>query len=62
VLENEELLLVTDRGQLIRMPVDQIRKAGRATQGVILVRTAEDEHVVAAERLEDVGDENGGAA
>jgi DNA gyrase subunit A len=62
VLDNEELLLVTDRGQLIRMSVDQIRRAGRATQGVILVRTADDEHVVAAERLEDVGDENGGGA
>ncbi|MBU6371594.1 MAG: DNA gyrase subunit A [Alphaproteobacteria bacterium] len=62
VREAEELLLVSDRGQLIRMPVEQIRIAGRATQGVILVRTAEDEHVVAAERLEDVGEDTGGAA
>ncbi|MFZ4601094.1 MAG: DNA gyrase subunit A [Caulobacterales bacterium] len=62
VLDSEELLLVTDRGQLIRMPVDQIRIGGRATQGVILVRTAEDEHVVAAERLQDVGEDTGGAA
>ena len=52
VKESEELLLVTDKGQLIRTGVDQIRIAGRATQGVILINVAEDEHVVAAERLE----------
>ncbi|MDX2234859.1 MAG: DNA gyrase subunit A [Hyphomonadaceae bacterium] len=62
VKAGEELLLVTDRGQLIRMPIDGIRVAGRATQGVTLIRVGEDEHVVAAERLEDVddaGSENG---
>jgi DNA gyrase subunit A len=52
VKDSEELLLVTDKGQLIRTGVDQIRIAGRATQGVILINVAEDEHVVAAERLE----------
>jgi DNA gyrase subunit A len=57
VHEGEELLLVTDRGQLIRTGVADIRIAGRATQGVILIDVAEDEHVVAAERLEDVADE-----
>jgi DNA gyrase subunit A len=58
VQEGEQLMLVTDKGQLIRMAVGDIRIAGRATQGVWLIRPAEDEHVVAAERLEDV--ENGG--
>jgi len=52
VLDGEDLLLVTDKGQLIRTGVDQIRIAGRATQGVILINVGEDEHVVAAERLE----------
>jgi DNA gyrase subunit A len=56
VEDSSEILLVTDGGQLIRMPVDQIRIAGRATQGVWLIRPAEGEHVVAAERLEDVGE------
>ncbi|HRO02997.1 MAG TPA: DNA gyrase C-terminal beta-propeller domain-containing protein, partial [Terricaulis sp.] len=55
VKDSEELLLVTDKGQLIRTGVDQIRIAGRATQGVILINVAEDEHVVAAERLEMLG-------
>jgi DNA gyrase subunit A len=62
VKAEEELLLVTDRGQLIRMPIDGIRIAGRATQGVTLIRVGDDEHVVAAERLEDVdeaGSDNG---
>jgi DNA gyrase subunit A len=56
VEDSHEILLVTDGGQLIRLPVDQIRMAGRATQGVWLIRPAEGEHVVAAERLEDVGE------
>jgi DNA gyrase subunit A len=48
----DEILLVTDQGQLIRVPVSQIRIAGRNTQGVTIFRTAEDEHVVSVERLE----------
>jgi DNA gyrase subunit A len=56
VTDGEELLLVTDQGQLIRLPIDQIRQAGRATQGVWLIRVNEGEHVVAAERLQDVGE------
>jgi len=59
VKDEEELLLVTDKGQLIRTAIDQIRIAGRATQGVILINVGEDEHVVAAERLEALGGEAG---
>jgi DNA gyrase subunit A len=61
VHEGEELLLVTDRGQLIRMPIEGIRIAGRATQGVTLIRVGEGESVVAAERLDEGGDANGEA-
>jgi DNA gyrase subunit A len=57
VLAGEELLLVTDKGQLIRTGVGEIRIAGRATQGVILINVGEDEHVVAAERLEALNGE-----
>ena len=52
----DEILLVTDQGQLIRVPVAQIRIAGRNTQGVTIFRTAEDEHVVSVERLEGAAD------
>ncbi len=59
VKDEEELLLVTDKGQLIRTGVDQIRIAGRATQGVILINVGDDEHVVATERLEAFGGDEG---
>ena len=52
-------MLVTDGGQLIRCPVEGIRIAGRATQGVIVFDTAEGEHVVGVERITEEDDENG---
>lgn len=51
VKKSDEILLVTDGGQLIRTRVDQIRIAGRNTQGVTILKTAETEHVVSVERL-----------
>jgi DNA gyrase subunit A len=39
-------LIITDRGRLIRMPVVQVRKIGRVTQGVKLMVLDEDEQVV----------------
>ena len=50
-------MLVTDRGQLIRIPVDGISIMGRSTQGVIVFDTAEDERVASVEHIPDV--ENG---
>jgi DNA gyrase subunit A len=60
VEETDQIMLVTDGGQLIRCPVDGIRIAGRATQGVIVFSTAEGERVVSVERLSEEGEENGG--
>jgi DNA gyrase subunit A len=57
VEDPDEILLVTDQGQLIRVPVSQIRTAGRNTQGVTIFRTAENEHVVSVERLEGAADD-----
>ena len=51
-------MLVTDAGQLIRTPVDQIRIAGRATSGVWVLRTKEDERVVSVARLADNGEDD----
>jgi len=59
VEESDEILLVSDQGQLIRVPVSQVRIAGRNTQGVTIFRKADDEHVVSVERIE--GDGEGGA-
>ena len=55
VLHSDEIMLVTNAGKLIRIPVDGVRIAGRKTQGVTLLRTAEDESVVSAARLGEVG-------
>ncbi|MXN64588.1 DNA gyrase subunit A [Stappia sp. GBMRC 2046] len=54
VEDDNQIMLVTNGGQLIRCPVDGIRIAGRSTQGVIVFNTAEDEKVVAVERVSDV--------
>ena len=51
VKESDEIMLVSDGGQLIRCPVSDIRIAGRATQGVTIFDMAEDEHVVSVEHI-----------
>jgi len=57
VEETDQIMLVTNGGQLIRCPVNGIRIAGRATQGVTIFKTAEGEKVVAVERISEVDDE-----
>ncbi len=65
VEDGDEVMLVTDAGQLIRTPVDQIRLAGRATSGVWVLRTNDGERVVSVARLveqeEDDMEEGGGS-
>ena len=53
VEHTDQLMLVTDRGQLIRVPVDGIRLAGRKTQGVIVFNTTDGERVVSVERISE---------
>ena len=61
VEEADQIMLVTDKGQLIRCPVTDIRIAGRSTQGVIVFDTADDEHVVSVEHIgEEAENGNGG--
>ena len=68
VEHGDQIMLVSDQGQIIRTAVDEVRIASRNTRGVILFRTAEDEHVVSVEHLEaaaeagDDGDDGGDAA
>ena len=57
VEESDEIMLVTDGGQLIRAPVAGIRIVGRATQGVIVFDTADEEHVVSVDRIGEAGGE-----
>jgi DNA gyrase subunit A len=55
----DQIMLVTDGGQLIRVPVGGIRVAGRSTQGVIVFNTADGERVVSVEHIPDDGAEDG---
>ena len=60
VEESDQLMLVSDRGQLIRVPVDGIRFSSRASKGVRIFSTGAGEKVVSVERIsEPEGDEPG---
>jgi DNA gyrase subunit A len=60
---HDQVVLVTNAGQLIRCPVDDVRIAGRNTQGVRIFKTDDPEKVVSVERIPDDGSsENGNAA
>ncbi|MCA3630929.1 MAG: DNA gyrase subunit A [Methylobacterium sp.] len=62
VEESDQIMLVSDGGQLIRCPVHGIRVAGRGTQGVIVMDAREGERVVSVERVSESegGDEEEG--
>jgi len=60
VIDTDQVVMVSDGGQLIRCPVSGISFQGRATRGVTIFRTSKDEKVVSVTRLRDV-DGNGAA-
>ncbi len=53
----DQIMLVSDGGQLIRVPVEGIRIAGRSTKGVTIFHTAENEKVVSVERISESDEE-----
>ena len=53
VEDSDQIMLVSDGGQLIRVPVNGIRFASRATKGVTIFSTAKDEKVVSVERINE---------
>jgi len=57
VAQSDQIMLVTDGGQLIRCPVDDVRIAGRNTQGVRIFKTDAEERVVSVEHIPDEGEE-----
>ncbi len=57
---SDQIMLVTDAGQLIRCPVHDVRIAGRNTQGVRIFKTDSTEKVVSVERISDIGEDGGG--
>ena len=50
----DEIMLITDNGTLVRTRVNEVSIIGRNTQGVRIIRTAEDEHVVALQRIDEI--------
>ena len=54
VEENDQIMLITDAGTLVRTRVSEVSLVGRNTQGVRIIRTAEDEQVVSLERICEV--------
>ena len=52
VNEDDDIMLITKSGQVIRCPVKDVRIAGRNTQGVSIFKTEENEKVVSASRVE----------
>jgi len=60
VEESDDLMLISDQGQTIRVPVSGISIQGRAAQGVTVFRVDEGERVVSVERIEEVSDETSG--
>ena len=62
VQTDDQIMLVTNRGKVIRTRVAEISAVGRNTMGVRVIRTGEDERVVAIERLVDQDDAGDGEA
>jgi DNA gyrase subunit A len=54
VEELDEIMLITDNGTLVRTRVNEVSVIGRNTQGVRMIRTADDEHVVALQRIDEI--------
>src|SRR5207302_2616085 len=62
VRNNDQIMLVTDSGMVIRCPVNDIRIARRGSQGVVIFKVGEGERVVSVARLPEVSEENGEAS
>jgi len=51
VFENDEVMLVSDQGTLVRTRVNEVSQLGRNTQGVTLIKVSEKEKLVGVERI-----------
>ncbi|MED5525542.1 MAG: DNA gyrase subunit A [Pseudomonadota bacterium] len=57
VEEGDEIMLISNRGTLVRTRVNEVSRVGRNTQGVTIIRTATDEKVVGLQRIAEVDEE-----
>jgi DNA gyrase subunit A len=58
VFDGDEVMLVSDRGTLVRTRVDEVSVLGRNTQGVTLIKVAEKEKLVGVERICDADEDD----
>ncbi len=54
--EQHEILLISDQGTMVRTRASEVSQVGRNTQGVTLMRVAENEKLIAVERLNEIAD------
>jgi DNA gyrase subunit A len=54
VEDNNEIMIISNRGTLVRTRVNEVSTVGRNTQGVILIRTIDEEQVVGLQRIEEI--------
>ena len=54
----DEIMLITDNGTLVRTRVNEVSIIGRNTQGVRIIRTSEEEHVVALQRIDEIEEDD----
>lgn len=57
VIDTDQMVMVSDGGKIIRIPVGGVRRAGRKTRGVTVFKTAAAEHVVSVSRIREVDDD-----
>ncbi|EON88156.1 DNA topoisomerase (ATP-hydrolyzing) subunit A [Plesiomonas shigelloides] len=57
VEENDQIMIITNAGTLVRTRVKEVSVVGRNTQGVTLIRTSEEEQVVGLQRILDADDD-----
>ncbi|KAA3626633.1 MAG: DNA gyrase subunit A, partial [Proteobacteria bacterium] len=62
VYEEDQMMLITDGGTLIRTPVAEVSVVSRNTQGVRLINLNDDERLISMNRVEEGGNGNGNGA
>ncbi|MDA1089533.1 MAG: DNA gyrase subunit A [Proteobacteria bacterium] len=60
VVDTDQIVMVSNSGQIIRCPIDKVSTVGRSSRGVTIFKTAEGEEVVSVSRLRDVDDDGDG--
>jgi DNA gyrase subunit A len=58
VIEEDDVMLISDGGTLVRIPANSVSLVGRNTQGVRLINLQENEKLVAIEKIDELESDN----